>query len=1220
MMSFRAVHAGSGYQYLLRSVATNDAYDESTEAGKLANYYQAKGTPPGRWIGAGLEGLNSSVIEVGAHIEAEQMEALYGLGYHPDTHALLESGKTLEECKLGGKFPVYTNQIPVLDALRDAERGVVKSTGRLLTEDERMELAISIGREYYVEATGYINAPDRDVIDWVNKQRAEVTQAVAGFDFTFSPTKSVSVLWALSDEKTASKIAACHHEAVAEVLAWAEENVVRTRLGAGGLAQVKTRGLIAAEFTHFDTRAGDPDLHSHVLVANKVQGPDGKWRTLDSRALFKNNQTLSARYDAVLQETLTRKMGLSFVPIAREAGKEPVWEVAGVPQKLIDEFSKRRAMARPVFDKLRSDYVEKHGHQPDKRAQDALWQAAILDTRDAKKPAESLETLRENWVKDVLRLDDGNDLLAAVYRVSRGKEPDQRPRFFTDGSIDEKALDERCLAVIDRMVQKRSYFARHHVTAAVGTLLKGFVFADSAEAARAFELLTERIIDKHLVDLTEFEPQQLPQALHQEDGVAVDRHIGFSKYTTEKILAQEDYVLHAVEEPVAVFADSPAVFDAVSRFEDAHGFELNEGQVALARHLLQSGTLVACGVGPAGTGKTTSMQIVADVWTQQGHNVIGLAPSAAAASVLSEELSIPAHTIDTLTYSWRGRGDAVTAGDVSALPLEINPGDMLLVDEAGMATTDNLAALVEIAEATGAIVRVIGDPQQLDAVGTGGLFDTMCRYNDAVELTDVMRFSHGKDPEQAEASIGLRSGEASAVDFYEARGWLHGGTREQMLVEAVNAYLADTARGRRSLVVASTNADVDAMNEMIREYRIEQGEVDSTAQAGLSRGDVCGVGDLIIARKNQRFPNEFDPSMPGHRVINGQLFHVAQINEDGSLLVADAASGEMLTLPADYVAKETHLGYAATVYRAQGATVDTTHAVIDSSTDRASLYVALTRGKKENRVYAVTDGHLDEMAELSHEHSSGNKAGLTARDVFEHAVKRDTRQRSATDIRAEAEEYADSFERVAALFRFGRDQAIGAFIDRNLDSWWDRLDADAAATLTTDGMNKVRTAWMECIDHGLDPRDLMASACFNLGEVDEAGAVIAWRIRDQLDQAGVNKNKIVIPGNGNDSEATIPAGLPPVTRGSDLELAQWLKDTRERLMTWSQPVVENEEAVPALEQTIEGLDTSLLDIAGVSRDIREDLAAAANEPRPREELPENDWFSQFEQNTFGNEL
>lgn len=1221
-MSFRAVHAGSGYQYLLRSVATNDAYDESTEAGKLANYYQAKGTPPGRWIGAGLEGLNSDVIEVGAHIEAEQMEALYGLGYHPDTHALLEAGKSLDECKLGGKFPVHTNKIPVLIALRDAEQELLKSTGRLLTEDERMELAISVGRPHYVAKTGYENAPDRDVIDWVNKQRAEVTQAVAGFDMTFSPTKSVSVLWALSDEHTASKIAACHHEAVAEVLAWAEENVVRTRLGAGGLAQVKTNGLVAAEFTHFDTRAGDPDLHSHVLVANKVQGPDGKWRTLDSRAMFKNNQTLSARYDVVLQEILTRKMGLSFVPSAREAGKEPVWEVAGIPQKLLDSFSKRRAMARPVFDKLRNDYVEKHGRQPDKRARNALWQAAILDTRDAKKPAESLETLRENWLNDVLQLDDANELLAAVHQAAQGKVTDERPAFFTDGNIDDKALDEHCLAVIDRMVQKRSYFARHHVTAAVNTLLKGFVFADTAETARAIELLTERIIDKHLVDLTAFEPQELPQALRQEDGVAVDRHLDYAQYTTEKILAQEDYVLHAVEEPVALFADSSAVFDAVANFEKANGFSLNAGQVALARHLVQSGTLVACGVGPAGTGKTTSMQIVTDVWARLGHKVIGLAPSAAAASVLSEELSIPAHTIDTLTYSWRGRGDQATAGDVSALPLEINPGDMLLVDEAGMATTDNLAALVEIAEATGAVVRLIGDPQQLDAVGTGGLFDTMCRYNNAVELTDVMRFSHGKDTEQAEASIGLRSGDTSAVDFYEARDWLAGGTREHMLVEAVNAYLADTARGRRSLVVAATNADVDAMNEMIREHRVEAGEVDDTAQARLSRGDMCGVGDLIIVRKNHRFPNEFDPSMPGHRVINGQLFHVAQINEDGSLLVADAASGEMLTLPAEYVQQETHLGYAATVYRAQGATVDTTHAVIDSSTDRASLYVALTRGKKENRVYAVTDGRLDEMAELSHEHSAGNEAGLTARDVLEHAVTRDNRQRSATDIRTEAEEYADSFERVADLFRYGRDQAISSFVDRNLDGWWDRLDVDAAATLTDEGRNKVRSAWMECIDYGLDPRDLMATACFNLGEVDEAGAVIAWRIRDQIKQADLVKQEIVIAANNDEaedeSEVRIPTALPPVTRGSDLELAQWLKDARARLVDWGkQATVQEKEFAAVQEQVVEGLDTSLLDVAGVSRDIREDLAAAANQPSQNEAMPENDWFAQFEQDAYG---
>lgn len=121
MMSLRAVHAGNGYQYLLRSVATNDAYDQASETGKLAAYYDAKGTPPGRWIGSGIKGFNSETIVDGSVIEAEQMANLYGLGMHPDTDQLLELGVEFAHCKLGGKFPIYTNNIPVLNALREAE-------------------------------------------------------------------------------------------------------------------------------------------------------------------------------------------------------------------------------------------------------------------------------------------------------------------------------------------------------------------------------------------------------------------------------------------------------------------------------------------------------------------------------------------------------------------------------------------------------------------------------------------------------------------------------------------------------------------------------------------------------------------------------------------------------------------------------------------------------------------------------------------------------------------------------------------------------------------------------------------------------------------------------------------------------------------------------------------------------------------------------------------
>lgn len=1165
-MSFRAVHAGSGYQYLLRSVATNDAPNATVEAGKLSNYYQAKGTPPGRWIGNGLKALRSETAAVGVEVEADQMEALYGLGYHPDAHQMLRDGAKLADCKLGGKFPIYTNNVGVLEELRDAERALVEEHGRLLTVEERSELALSIGRKHYFDATGYEYSSDKDVIDWVNKQRDQVKQAVAGFDLTFSPAKSVSVLWALADEGTASKIAACHHEAVAEVLAWAEEHTVRTRMGAGGLAQVKTNGIIASEFTHFDTRAGDPDLHSHVLVSNKVQGPDGKWRTVDSRAMFKNHQTLSARYDAVLQDILSRKMGLAFEASPRESGKEPVWEVAGVPQELIDQFSKRRAMARPVYDQLVADFVQRHGHQPDKRTQMQLWQSAILDTRDAKRPAESLATLRAGWRESVDQLDNSAALLSALDDVLGGGCVDQRPEFFNSGAVSDNALDERSLAVIDRLVQKRSYFARHHVTAAVGSYLKGFRFDNQGDAERAIALLTERVLQFHMVAITPERDMVLPAALRNEDGAAVDHHLDYEKYTTPEVLAQEDVVLAAVAEPVALFADTESVNKALANFETSRGFALNEGQAALAKHLVQAGTLVACGVGPAGTGKTTAMQVGADAWRANGYNVIGLAPSAQAADVLGEELGIDARTIDSLTHVWRGRHPSKPGRDLSALPVEIRPGDMLLVDEAGMATTDNLAALTEIAQQSGAVVRLIGDPHQLDAVGTGGLFGTMCRYNDAAELTQVMRFSHGNDTEQADASLALRRGDASAVDFYATRNWLDGGTRETMLAQAVENYLSDISSGRNSLIVATSNADVSVLNEMIREHFIDQGAVSTDREVSLSQGDKAGVGDVIIARKNTRLPNPHDHHAPGPRVINGQMFRVSAVHSDGSLWATDTATGQRYHLPAEYVSENTHLGYAATVYRSQGATVDTTHAVVDATTSRASLYVALTRGKHENRIYAVTDDFLDELAEAGHEHSAGNTPGLTARDVVARAIARDSRQRSATDIRTEAEQYAESRERLEKLYRYGLDRATADFIDRHLDGWWDSLDAAAADTLTDEGKQKVRAAWRDGLARGIDPRDFMRTATFNLGQVDEAGSVIAWRLRNAFDATGASTEDV--------------GPVPPVTRGADRDLMDWLDETRQRLLDWSGDADE-----PATE---DGLARLALDV----EQLRAALAAA----------------------------
>ncbi|GAA1718413.1 MobF family relaxase [Dietzia cercidiphylli] len=1124
MMTLRAVHAGTGYQYLLRSVATNDA---DPEGKSLSDYYAAKGTPPGRWIGSGLTGLNSEATTSGATVTESQMAALYGEGLHPDTDEKMLAGTSLSDCKLGRSFPVFTGTSEVLAALSAAEKQFLSTEKRRPTVQERAQLAEQIGRPFYTEKFGYEHASGKDIVAWINRERDQVKQAVAGFDFTFSPVKSVSVLWALADEQTSARVAALHHEAVAEALSWAEDNAIYTRVGVKGIQQVKTRGLIASEFTHFDTRGGDPDLHSHVLVANKVQGPDGRWLSLDSRAIHQMHQAISARYDAILHDKLTRQMGVEFEAHYPHRDKAPIWEIAGIDRRLIDAFSSRRTLARPVYDRLVAEFVDTHGRQPSQRAAYALWQKAILDTRDAKKPAQSLDELRNAWRQSAQERVGAEAVEAITERVTASDTETERPVFDVQ---EHSQLVAR--QAISRVTQMRAQFRASHVDTAVSTALKGYRFTTDEELNRAHAAVLEYAMESIAVPLTPPEPLTLPAQLMTEQDRGIDRHANSEKFTTDAVLDAETAVLDAAQTPVAVFATDAALDAAEQAHLAATGWSLNPGQHALAQHLLTVGTLVAAGVGPAGTGKTASMKIVADTWQETGRKAIGLAPSAAAASVLSEDIHAPAHTIDSLTFTWRGLHPNQPGQTLSALPVQINPGDMLLVDEAGMASTENLAALTEIAAESGAVVRLIGDPYQLSAVNSGGIFAEVCRTPGTVELDQVMRM--GADTQQAEATLGLRVGDTDALELYQGRDWISGGHRESMLTDAVQAYLADRDAGRKSLIIASRNDDVDTLNEVIRAQRIAEGLVDDTRTTTVSRSDTVGVGDTVIARKNSKLYTT-DSKYLG-RVINGQLFTVTDLADDGTLAVRDINTGQDMLIPADYAGTNMHLGYAATIHRAQGSTVDTTHAVIDTSVDRAGLYVAMTRGKKENRVYTVCEPDLDLSAEDGHMHSAGDRPAPTAQEVLSTVLARDTRHTSA--IETLRQEYTDATDpaRLEQLYRHGAELAARTFTADTLPEYIDALPRAYAHQIDADPelRTEIAHAWTEAALAGLDPREMWAQATDTLDTAKSAGAVIAHRIRHVTREVG---EKLELP---------IP---PPETTTGDPELATWLTDTRHTLTT-----------------------------------------------------------------------
>lgn len=1119
MMSLRAVNAGSGYEYLLRSVATNDAANVS--APSLSKYYAAQGTPPGRWLGSGLIGLESKSIHVGEVISDLQMAALYGEGIHPDTDAKTASGLKLDDCLIGRAFPTFTNKEKVLVALRTAEKAFRTTHQRLPSSDERSTMAMTVGTPFFIAEKGCGPVNGKEVVEWVNQKKDRVKQAVAGFDFTFSPAKSISVLWALSDEETASRIAACHHRAVAEAMAWAEDEFIRTRSGAGGIRQVKTRGLIAAEFTHFDTRAGDPDLHSHVLVSNKVQDVEGKWKALDGRTIFRFHQAMSFRYNSLIQDELTRELGVDFEAHDRGPGKQPVWEIVGIPTKVLTLFSRRRAMAEPVYRRKVEAYATRCGGAPNKRISNELWQQAILETRDAKKPAQSLDDLRSGWEEDLLATADGSELLAQIRTIISDEGEPQRPLFVAD-----EHQDQACSQAIELATSRRNVFRRSHVQTAVASILSAWRFESLEHRDRVQEDVVDDVLERYGLHLNGHEPVALPEQLTNETGRGIDVLLDSDVYTTADLLAAEQRVFDAADENTGQKLTDAQIEKELAAHAKREGWSLNEGQQQLARHLLACGTLVATGVGPAGTGKTASMSLVTTAWRNSGRNVVGLAPSAAAATLLADDIQAPAYTIDSLVFTWRGLHPTRAGGTLADLPVTINPGDMLLVDEAGMASTSNLAALVEIAHAAGAVLRFVGDPKQLEAVENGGLFGALTRAKPTAELSRVMRF--GDDAEQEEASLRLRSGNTKGLDFYENNQWIHGGTRTEMLTQAATAYLADLAAGRKALVLAATNADVETLNEIIRSHRVDQGLVDDSTTTALSHSERAGVGDIVIARKNALFRQ--DRNGVDGRVINGDLFEITEITMDGTLTVRHQTTGRIQTLPADYVSSNVHLGYASTVHRAQGATVDVCRAVIDWSVSQAGLYVGLTRGKLSNQAYVVCEHNLDLEAEQGHFHYQGEGPVPTPRSVLDHIVERNEHETAALETMWKELKRANSPERIRGLWYYGRDLATDIFVDTELPDWIASMPKSQRQQLldSEDGTAPIESAWKALIRHGIDPRLVMDEALSNLDGAIDIERLITWRLRNNLPQAEEND----LP--------EIPF-LTPACAAEDPHLRQWLE-------------------------------------------------------------------------------
>jgi conjugative relaxase-like TrwC/TraI family protein len=947
----RRISLGGGFRYLMDSVTVGDGAPGRPES--LAAYYAASGTPPGVFLGSGLAGLGSGKgVEKGSVVTEEHLFNMLGLCCDPVTREPI------------GRCPNLSSKL----------------------------------------------AP------------------VAGFDLTFSPPKSVSVAWALADEETRQVIYDCHRQAVDYVLSYAEREVFHSRSGTNGIVTEDIDGVIAAAFTHFDSRAGDPQLHDHVIIWNRARSSsDGRWRTLDSRAIFQSRSALSSMHQGVLADLLTKRLGAGWDARDRRHSERACFEITGVPENLMAEFSQRVEQIEASKDDLIEAFVADHGRRPKGVEIVRLRQQATIATRPTK-THRTLTEMTEHWRRRADYLDDGYGDGAWVASL---RDRNDLP-LLAAGDLAEEILDDCARAVVAAVAERRATYRRDNLLDEAHRLLQGVRFAGPDDRVTVAEQITDLAVDASLT-LTPPVLHHTPERYLRPDGSSRLAPRSHRIYTTETLLDAEARLLESAQRSGGPMVKTATVARITEQSLPGREHRLSVDQAVAVEKIATSNRWIDVLVGPAGTGKSTTLAGLRAAWEAEHGtgSVIGLAPSAAAAEVLAGELGIGTdntakwlteHRKSPIRIDERQRIAAVLAAhpdsaeaqrfrerlhsvDAEIARWHLQPGQLLIIDEAGLAGTFALDELVRTAGDAGAKVLLSGDWAQQGSVDAGGAFGLLARdeTTSVAELGEVHRFS---SEWERTASIELRHGNESALDTYESHDRITGGTREELLEAVYLAWKHDIDPGSSSLMIAPDTTTVADLNRRARADRIASGEV---AEDGLTvaAGQTAGVGDHVVTRRNDR-----RLATGTGWVKNGDRWVVTATDDDGAVTVRRAGGHGVVVLPAHYVAEHVELAYATTAHRSQGRTVGTAHALISPSTTRESLYVAATRGRDANSLYV--DTAYDPDPQTSHD-SAGDPQ--TAREVLAKVLANTGAEVSAHETLRRAQHDVESWASLHAAYQ-----------------------------------------------------------------------------------------------------------------------------------------------------------------------------------------------------------
>ncbi len=733
---------------------------------------------------------------------------------------------------------------------------------------------------------------------------------VPGFDLTFRAPKSVSLLWGLADPSTSLEVRRAHDAAVAAALGYLERHAAFTRRGKGGAEQVQIDGFVGAAFRHRTSRADDPLLHTHVLVANLAYTPDdGGWRSLDARHLYLHAKTAGYLYQAQLRHELTQRLGVRWGHVHNGYA-----DIDGVPRELIDAFSRRRAEILSELDRV--------GHDSARAAQ-----VATLATRQPK--GTEPKDLHASWRERAGELDF--DERAVSNLVGHGPEPAP-----TKPELREAAAH---LLGPSGLTSRASTFTRREGLQGWCLRLRGGAPIDRVEQ------LADHLLEGigGTVRLTGRGPGAAMSAngIRLRDGRLVTTPE--VRYSTPELLALEQRL---VDQAVARRDSGTATVasDLAEHVVAARDW-LAEEQVDAVRQLTGTGDGVAVVVGRAGSGKTSMLGAAREAWEEARIPVAGVALAARAALELRNGAGIPATTIDRFLL------------DVQRPGGELPIGGVLVVDEAGMVGTRMLARVMDLAAASDTKVVLVGDHHQLPEIDAGGAFAGLVNRLPAIELNDNRR-QH--EAWERDALDELRDGEiAKAVDLYDERGRLIvADTVDTVREQLVGDWWESVAEhGTDALMIAARRVDIDDLNRRARE------RLDAIGELGTKRVEAVGrdyrVGDRIICLRNHRSVG----------VLNGTRGTVTAVDPAArSVTFHRDDSGEDVVLPSIYLdAGWVDHAFAITAHKAQGLTCETTFVLADDTTYREWGYVAMSRGRSLNRLYLVEEpGDPDPPDDASH--------------------------------------------------------------------------------------------------------------------------------------------------------------------------------------------------------------------------------------------------------------